>query len=56
MNEEPIALNVQQPTAASRPNESDEIAERLKRDTDARLQESRQLIATSRLKLKRKRH
>ena len=54
MNDEPIAPNAPQQTAAPRPNETDEIAERLKRDSDKRLKESRRLIAASRQKLKRK--
>ena len=44
-----------QPSGQPRPYETDEIARRLKRDTDARLKESRRLIAASRRKLKRKR-
>jgi hypothetical protein len=43
------------PSRQPRPDETDEIARRLKRDTDARLKESRQLIAASRRKLKRTR-
>jgi hypothetical protein len=38
-----------------RPNETDEIARRLKRDTEARVNEVRRRIAASKQKLKRKR-
>jgi hypothetical protein len=53
MNDEPIAPNTPPQTAAPRPKETDEIAERLKRDSETRLKEGRQLIAASRQKLKR---
>jgi hypothetical protein len=38
-----------------RAHETDEIAKRLKRDTEARVQESRRLIEAAKRKLKRKR-
>ena len=44
-----------QASRQQRPNETDEIARRLKRDTEARVNKVRRLIAASKQKLKRKR-
>jgi hypothetical protein len=55
-DDEPVPLMApRQPPGPPRVHETDEIAERLKRDTEARVQESRRLIEAAKRKLERKR-